>query len=225
MRSILASTLPTPMTLRPLQSKNSETRYFVSGEVHVEPGAGIGAGVLLRANPGCRIQIGRGVCIGMGSILHACGGSLIIEAGATLGTGVLVIGQGTIGSNACIGSETTLLDCSILSQQVIPPGSLIGDPTYSEEVSSEEASAGDSTQAEPLAEAALPEPTPPPPPNSPVTNVENQTRRWQESAKQAEEKPRSMKIRKLNGIPGHSELDRLLGKIYPHRQALSSNDG
>lgn len=214
MRSILASTLPNLKTLSALPSEVSETRYFVSGEVHIEAGAGIGAGVLLRANPGCRIQIGRGVCIGMGSILHAHGGSLIIQAGATLGTGVLVIGQGTIGSNACIGSETTLLNCSILSQQVIPPGSLIGDPNYIEV----------SQDPEPVpAESA--QPTPPLPPSSPVKNVENQTRRWQESAKQAEEKPRSMKIRKLNGIPGHSELDRLLGKIYPHRQALSSNDG
>ncbi|MEN9221411.1 MAG: hypothetical protein Q6M04_03130, partial [Thermostichus sp. BF3_bins_97] len=148
------------------------------------------------------------------------GGSLIIEAGATLGTGVLVIGQGTIGSNACIGSETTLLDCSILSQQVIPPGSLIGDPSYSDA-----ATASDPNPPEPAEAPASPEPTPPPPPSSPVANVEKQTRRWQESAEQAEAKPRSKKLRKLNGIPGHSELDRLLGKIYPHRQALSSNDG
>ncbi|MFQ3585203.1 hypothetical protein [Thermostichus vulcanus] len=216
----MASTLPNLWTLIALPSQVSETRYFVSGEVHIEPGAGIGAGVLLRANPGCRIQIGRGVCIGMGSILHAQGGTLIIEAGATLGTGVLVIGQGTIGSNACIGSETTLLNCSILKQQVIPPGSLIGDPTYSAA-----ANTSDSTQAEEPAQAAVsPESVPPPPPDSPVANVEKQTRRWQESAQQAEEKLRPMKLRKLNGIPGHSELDRLLGKIYPHRQALSSND-
>lgn len=224
MRSILASTLPNLLTLSALPGQVSEAHYFVSGEVHVEAGAGIGAGVLLRANPGCRIQIGRGVCIGMGSILHAHGGSLIIEAGATLGTGVLIIGQGTIGRHACIGSETTLLDCSILSQQVIPPGSLIGDPTYVDPTHIEAANAGD-TQTEPGEATAAPEPTPPPPPNSPVANVEKQTRLWQESAQQAQEKPRSKKIRKLNGIPGHSELDRLLGKIYPHRQALSSNDG
>jgi carbon dioxide concentrating mechanism protein CcmN len=122
MRStLLASTLPNSMTLRALPGQNDETRYFVSGEVQVEAGAGIGAGVLLRANPGCRIHIGRGACIGMGSVLHACGGSLIVEAGATLGMGVLVIGQGTIGKNACIGSETTVLNCSVLSQAVIPP--------------------------------------------------------------------------------------------------------
>ncbi|MEN9226552.1 MAG: hypothetical protein Q6M54_13895 [Thermostichus sp. DRC_bins_24] len=216
----MAATLPTPMAFSVSPGKISETRYFVSGEVHVEPGAGIGAGVLLRANPGCRIQIGRGVCIGMGSILHACGGSLIVEAGATLGTGVLVIGQGTIGSNACIGSETTLLDCSILSQQVIPPGSLIGDPSYSDA-----ATASDPNPPEPAEAPASSEPTPLPPPSSPVANVEKQTRRWQEAAEQAEENPRSKKLRKRNGIPGHSELDRLLGKIYPHRQALSSNDG
>ncbi|MGQ9838533.1 MAG: hypothetical protein ACUVRV_11390 [Cyanobacteriota bacterium] len=219
----MASTLPTPtipsvlpsqMAISALQSKNSETHYFISGEVHVEAGASIGAGVLLRANPGCRIQIGRGVCIGMGSILHACGGSLTIEAGATLGTGVLVIGQGTIGSQACIGSETTLLDCSILSQQVIPPGSLIGDPSYIGVSQDPESVPTEFNQT-----------TPPPPPSSPVENVEKQARRGEETTQSSQDKPRPLKIAKLNGIPGQAELDRLLGKIYPHRQALSFNDG
>ncbi len=215
MRSTLASTLPNSMTLRALPGQNGETRYFVSGEVQVEAGAGIGAGVLLRANPGCRIQIGRGVCIGMGSVLHACGGSLIVEAGATLGMGVLVIGQGTIGKNACIGSETTLLNCSVLSQAVIPPGSLLGDPTYGFDLQDDKP-----IQAEPspttveMAPATRPEPVPP---SSPVVNVEKQTQEKSGSAK--------TKTRKLNGIPGHSELDRLLGKIYPYRQVLSSGDG
>ncbi|WP_414413349.1 hypothetical protein [Synechococcus sp. R8-2] len=230
MRStLLASTLPNSMTLRTLLGQNGETRYFVSGEVQVEAGAGIGAGVLLRANPGCRIHIGRGACIGMGSVLHACGGSLIVEAGATLGMGVLVIGQGTIGKNACIGSETTVLNCSVLSQAVIPPGSLLGDPTYGFDL--QEAGGSKLTPAEPSpaevegAQKTLPEPSPPP--SSPVANVEKQTRRWQEAAEQTQEKsgsPRT-KTRNLNGIPGHSELDRLLGKIYPYRQVLSSGDG
>ncbi|MGY2710747.1 hypothetical protein [Thermostichus sp. MS-CIW-28] len=230
MRStLLASTLPNSMTLRALPGQNDETRYFVSGEVQVEAGAGIGAGVLLRANPGCRIHIGRGACIGMGSVLHACGGSLIVEAGATLGMGVLVIGQGTIGKNACIGSETTVLNCSVLSQAVIPPGSLLGDPTYGFDL--QEAGGSKLTPAEPSpaevegAQKTLPESAPPP--SSPVANVEKQTRRWQEAAEQTQEKsgsPRT-KTRNLNGIPGHSELDRLLSKIYPYRQVLSSGDG
>ncbi|HIK20556.1 MAG TPA: hypothetical protein IGR15_05765 [Synechococcus sp. M44_DOE_062] len=210
------------MTLRALPGQNGETRYFVSGEVQVEAGVGIGAGVLLRANPGCRIYIERGVCIGMGSVLHACGGSLIVEAGATLGMGVLVIGQGTIGKNACIGSETTVLNCSVLSQAVIPPGSLIGDPTYGSNLKEAGTTQADPSEVE-MAQETLPEP--PPPPSSPVANVEKQTRRWQEAAEQTQEKPTSPKTRKLNGIPGHSELDRLLGKIYPYRQVLSSRDG
>lgn len=230
MRStLLASTLPNSMTLRALPGQNDETRYFVSGEVQVEAGAGIGAGVLLRANPGCRIHIGRGACIGMGSVLHACGGSLIVEAGATLGMGVLVIGQGTIGKNACIGSETTVLNCSVLSQAVIPPGSLIGDPTYGFDLQEAGGSKPIPAEPSPAAVEMAPEmsPEPSPPPSSPVANVEKQTRRWQEAAEQTQEKSGSpmTKTRNLNGIPGHSELDRLLSKIYPHRQVLSSGDG
>ncbi|MFS8860233.1 hypothetical protein NW841_09240 [Synechococcus sp. H60.3] len=228
MRSTLALPLPTSTMLRSWPSQNGETHYYVSGEVQVEAGAGIGAGVLLRANPGCRIEIGRGVCIGMGSVLHACGGSLVVEAGATLGMGVLVIGQGTIGKNACIGSETTLLNCSVLSQAVIPPRSLVGDPTYS---SRQEAEVGIASEAEPVSAVAPPEPSeetlpePASPPDSPLVQVEKQTRRWQEAAEQTQENSRSPKTRKLNGIPGYSELDRLLGKIYPYRQILSSGGG
>ncbi len=219
MRSTSALPLPTSIALRFWPSQNGETRYYVSGEVQVEAGAGIGAGVLLRANPGCRIEIGRGVCIGMGSILHACGGSLVVEAGATLGMGVLVIGQGTIGKNACIGSETTLLNCSVLSHAVIPPRSLLGDPTSSSEHGAEvgmssktEAALAAAPQELPKSpEESLPEVAPPSPPSS-LAQVEKQT----------SENSRSPKTRKLNGIPGYSELDRLLGKIYPYRQILSS---
>ncbi len=210
MRSILASTLPHLRTLVALPSEVSETRYFTSGEVHIEPGAGIGAGVLLRANPGCRIEIRRGACIGMGSILHAQGGSLIIEAGATLGTGVLVIGQGTIGSYACVGSESTLINCSVLSHQVIPPGSLLGDPSYT---------------GTPSPAAPAPPATETPPPDAPASPLEAQIPHHQTSTPPAEAQIRPSRNRRLNGIPGHSELDRLLGKIYPHRQILFSRDG
>jgi carbon dioxide concentrating mechanism protein CcmN len=42
---------------------------------------------------------------------------------------------------------------------------------------------------------------------------------------QAEPTQEQRGVGKLNGIPGRAELERLLGKIYPHRQVLSSRDG
>lgn len=106
---------------------------YQSGEVTIDPSAAIGLGVILQAPPNSKIIIAAGVCIGMGTVLHAADGILEIEAGAILGAGVLVVGAGKIGTNACIGSATTILNCSIEPGQVIAPGSLIGDNSRSEE--------------------------------------------------------------------------------------------
>ncbi|NEO97184.1 MAG: transferase [Symploca sp. SIO2E9] len=97
------------------------------GDVRIDPSACIAAGVVLRADPDSRITIAAGVCIGMGSIFHAHQGTLEVEAGATVGSGVLVVGKGKIGSNACIGALTTIWNSSIETWQVVPPASLIGD--------------------------------------------------------------------------------------------------
>lgn len=114
------------MYLPPLQP-NRNPNIYISGDVTIDEGASIASGVILQASPGTRIEIAAGVCIGMGSILQACQGNLIIEEGATLGAGVLAIGTGKIGANACIGSATTLLHPTVASNEVIAPGSLLGD--------------------------------------------------------------------------------------------------
>jgi len=112
-----------PLQLRPI----STSHYYLSGDVTIQDGAAIAPGVLIQADPNSRILIQRGACIGIGSSLHAYHGTLEIGEGANIGAEVLLIGQVTIGANACIGSASTILNCSIESGQVIPPGSLIGD--------------------------------------------------------------------------------------------------
>jgi carbon dioxide concentrating mechanism protein CcmN len=63
----------------------------------------------------------------MGTILTAYQGVIAIGAGAILGTGVLIVGQGQIGENACIGSTTTIFNASVAAMSIVPSGSLIGD--------------------------------------------------------------------------------------------------
>jgi carbon dioxide concentrating mechanism protein CcmN len=104
-----------------------DSQFFVSGDVTIHPTAAIAPGVLLQADPGCRLVIEAGVCVGIGAILHAHQGNVIIKAGVTLGSGVLIVGQVMVGENACIGSATTLLNQSISPQQHVAAGSLIGD--------------------------------------------------------------------------------------------------
>jgi len=107
----------------PLSSNYVDTE----GEVSIDPSATIASGVILRAATDSKIIIGAGVCIGIGSILTASQGILEVEAGANLGAGVLMVGQGKIGTNACIGALTTIWNASIEPWQVVPPGSLVGD--------------------------------------------------------------------------------------------------
>ncbi|MBE9114357.1 carbon dioxide concentrating mechanism protein [Lusitaniella coriacea LEGE 07157] len=118
------------MPLQPLQFFDPP-RVQVSGDVSIHPDAAIAPGVVFLAPPNSRIIIAGGACIGMGVILHANGGAIEIEAGASLGTGVLMVGAGKIGANACIGSSTTIFNASVSPMQVVPPGSLIGDSSRS----------------------------------------------------------------------------------------------
>ncbi len=104
-----------------------DSQFFVSGDVTIHPMAAIAPGVMLQADPGCRLVVGAGVCVGTGAILHAHGGNLMIEAGVTLGSGVLIVGQVTVGENACIGSAVTILNQSIAPRQLVASGSLMGD--------------------------------------------------------------------------------------------------
>lgn len=106
---------------------SSNSQVYVNGDVRIDPSAAIAAGVILRANPDSQIIIAPGVCIGMGSILHAHGGTLEVEAGANLGAGVLVVGHGKIGANACIGATTTIWNASVAPGQVVSAGSVLGD--------------------------------------------------------------------------------------------------
>ncbi|MDJ1182393.1 hypothetical protein [Roseofilum casamattae] len=111
------------MPLQPLHNQRS----CIDGDVSIDPSAAIAPGVLLIANPQSRIVIGAGVCIGMGVVLHADGGTLEVSEGAVLGAGVLLVGTGTVGARACVGSVSTVLNPSVSSEQAIAPGSLLGN--------------------------------------------------------------------------------------------------
>ncbi len=114
------------MSVPPLRLSNNFDPY-ISGEVIIHPSAVIAPGVILQAATNSKIIIGSGVCVGMGSILQVNTGTLEVEAGASLGAGFLMVGPGKIGTNACVGSATTVFNSSVPPGEVIPPGSIIGD--------------------------------------------------------------------------------------------------
>jgi len=106
----------------PSMSLMGEAHFFMSGDVIVHPTAAIAPGVLLQADPGSQLVVGEGVVIGMGAVLHACGGLLEVDAGVCLGSQVLLVGSGRVGARACLGPGATLWNPLVQPEEMIPSG-------------------------------------------------------------------------------------------------------
>lgn len=103
----------------------SDTHYCVVGDVTIDVTAAIAAGVVLQASTGSRIVVGKGVCLAAGVCIQSRKGILTIESGASLGANVLVVGNGTVGANACISAGTTLINPAVEAEAILPPDTLI----------------------------------------------------------------------------------------------------
>lgn len=114
------------MPLPPLALPPSPAVRIV-GDVVVDPQAVLAPGVLLWAEAGASIRIAAGVCIGMGSVIHAHGGTIEIGEGVNIGAGVLLIGAVTVEPHACIGTSSTVIQTTIPAGAVVAAGSLLGD--------------------------------------------------------------------------------------------------
>ncbi|MEG5063346.1 carbon dioxide concentrating mechanism protein [Microcoleus sp. B3-A4] len=214
------------MYLSPLQL-SSNSQILMSGDVVVNEGAAIAPGAILQAEPGSRISIAAGACIGMGVILHAREGTLEIAAGAILGAGVLVVGAGTIGENACIGAGTTLINPCIDKMQIMAAGSLIGDTSRQ--------AAAEATATAPTAAPTSPE-TPEattPPVDRPIEPIEPPQPAQtppQTAPETAPEPPESTAAEPPQPgetptiLYGQAHINRLLGTLFPHRQAFNRSE-
>jgi carbon dioxide concentrating mechanism protein CcmN len=115
------------MTYLPPPQPVVNSDILINGDVEIHPTASLAPGVILQAAPHHKIFIGANVCVGMGVILNAGCGSITVENGVTLGSGVLILGESKIGNNACIGTATTIFQTFIAPMTVINPGSIVGD--------------------------------------------------------------------------------------------------
>ncbi|MGI8933966.1 MAG: hypothetical protein ACR2FS_07820, partial [Phormidesmis sp.] len=104
----------------------SSTHYCVMGDVTIDESAAIAPGVVLQAASGSRIVVGRGACLAAGVCVQSRAGLLTISAGVSLGSSVLVVGKGTIGTNACVSPGSTLINPSVAADTILPPDTLIG---------------------------------------------------------------------------------------------------
>ncbi|MBD0395186.1 MAG: carbon dioxide concentrating mechanism protein [Microcoleus sp. C1-bin4] len=211
------------MYLSPLQL-SSNSQILMSGDVVVNEGAAIAPGVILQADPGSRISIAAGACIGLGVILHAREGTLEIEAGVILGAGVLVVGAGKIGTNACIGAGTTLIDPCIDPMQIMPAGSLIGDTSRQASAEATAAAPTAAPTAPETPEATTPPVAPPieqpsPAQTPPQTAPETATDAPESTAAESPQPGETPTI-----LYGQAHINRLLGTLFPHRQAFNRSE-
>lgn len=210
-----------------------DAHFCVSGHVTIHPSAVIAPSVMLQADPGSHLIIAEGVCIGVGSILHAHQGILEIEAGVILGRGVLIIGSGKIGANACIGSASTIFNSSVLSGRSVPPGSLIGDRSRQMAIDS---SSDAQMASEPVPAQASPPPTgggaaPPPAsgPSEPTSEQDSGSQPVSSQEAQSEppassSPPKSAHSSQSKVIYGQAYLERMMITMFPYRQALDSSE-
>lgn len=177
-----------------------------SGDVAIDPSAAIAIGVLIQADPNSKIVIAAGVCIGMGSIIHAQHGTLQIGAGANLGAGVLILGQCHIAENTCIGSLSTILNSSTTPGQVIPPNSLL-DGISTESI--------DSSTVAIKPEVTTSHPTTQETANETVVSTST-TQVIAEVITEVKSSDSTSQTKATNH--GQEQLNRLMGKLFPNRQ-------
>lgn len=116
------------MSLPILLPSTYETTH-VRGEVTVDSSAMIAMGVILNATPGNKIVIHGGVCLGMGTVITAYDGDIVIKPNAILGAGCLIFGRCVIGNQASLGASVTIYNVNVSAGDVISAGSIRGDRT------------------------------------------------------------------------------------------------
>lgn len=213
----------------------SHTHYYRGGDVVVDASAAIAPGVVLRAAPdGSSIHIGPGVCVGAGVVIQAKHGRVSIEAGVSLGTGVLIVGHGHVGKDACIGPSSTLINPAIAPRTVIPSCSLIeanisqaGTATSSNGASTSFQTSNFQSNTNPVPSMPMPprtSPTVQPQAVSPKSvNVPDIESMAQPSDTTTVESPSSIASQN-NHVYGREHLSSLLSALFPHRQPLGTDD-
>lgn len=190
----------------PLLPSIGNSEVYIKGDVSIDASAVLAPGVIIQADPDSQVIISAGVCIGMGTIIHAHKGTLKLEAGAVLGAGVLVVGNGKIGANACIGSVTTIWNSSIKSGQVVSPGSLIGEVGRQVEDTLEEAAVPVKEATEQESGQMVPNPAETPSDTPPSADLNGQ-------------EPPASAPQTGTSVYGQANLNRLLLTLFPHNKS------
>ncbi|MDC0832641.1 carbon dioxide concentrating mechanism protein [Geitlerinema sp. CS-897] len=220
----------------------SRDDLYICGEVAIHPSAAIATGVVLQAGANSRISIAAGVCIGLGTVIHAHNGAIEIETGANLGAGVLLVGACKIGAHACVGAASTVIDRDIAANCILPTASIVGDrsrPIVGETpVEDETAEPSPSPEGDrPRSLETSEDPTPPTPEpdaepdywqdspdgdaaTTPTDTLENSERSPEDVPENSSEPPAEVSQTRI--IYGEVHLNRILTTLFPHAKRSES---
>ena len=210
----------------------SQTHYYRGGDVVVDASAAIAPGVVLRAAPNASIRVGPGVCVGAGVVIQAKQGCVYVETGVSLGTGVLIVGHGYVGKDACVGPSSTLINPAIAPNTIIPSCSLI--ETQISQPAHANQSQTVSFQTPNFQAKNNPVPSMPMPPRTSPTvqpqAVSPKAVQVPEVDEPAAPVPdaavsnASAMTPPHNHVYGREHLNNLLSALFPHRQSLDNGD-
>jgi len=206
------------------QANNSSTNGHVQGNVDLAPGVAIAPGVLLGAAPGCRLVISSGVCLAADVVVQARHGDLVLEPGVSLGSGVLVVGHGSIGQHTCIGANSTVINPALGASQVVAPGSLVGDPSQSQNQVQSQAStpqSAPSSQTSSYANGSSAHGMGHSAQNGSAPNGSSVSGRFGESPSGSSSSSSSGSSGQGKSVYGKAQINRLLTTLFPQRQALN----
>ncbi|MGG6238346.1 hypothetical protein ACQ4N7_06865 [Nodosilinea sp. AN01ver1] len=215
----------------PAQASNPSTNGHIQGNVDLAPGVAVAPGVLLGAAPGCRLVVSAGVCLGADVVVQARQGDLVLEPGVSLGSGVLIVGHGSVGQHTCIGSNSTVINPNLGASQVVAPGSLVGDPSQPVPNQAQSSSGGFVVGAASSAENRAPVAAGRAEYNSssgsqPAITQDESTQYGGSNGNTANGNTANGNIAngsRLNGssVYGKAQVNHLLSTLFPHRQALN----
>ncbi|MBD0334318.1 MAG: carbon dioxide concentrating mechanism protein [Cyanobacteria bacterium Co-bin13] len=199
---------------------NLQPAYYVYGDVEIAGEVAIAPGAILTAEPGSRLVIAQGACLGAEVVIHVRQGDLIIEPEANLGSGVLIVGWGRIGAQACIGSGSTLINPQLSPRSVVAPRSLVGDYSRSSSASPESTESPESPDEVSLDAAATGAEA-----LEAQATIENNghSNGHGNSHSNGHNNGQNSGGSGLSYVYGREQVQLLLNTLFPHRQALDTS--
>lgn len=198
------------------QEQQDVADYYLGNNVEVAPDVVIAPGAVLDAAPGSRLVIEAGACIGSGVVIQVYGGDLTLGSGVNVGKEVLLVGTGQIGARACIGAESTLMNPQVAADAVVSARSLIGDNGRLSQASSNSGRHPDVTSQN--GQGFAPEPQ-----TASEGDLEGKPDANKGESNHQGEAADTGTLSAANMVYGREQVMQLVKTLFPHRDMLNGN--